>query len=470
MHNTLGRPQLMLVDLRPVNRPMVLVTSHDIAEQVSKSSKLFPTSVPKADLRYLEHLIGSTSVLASYGEEWKALRRRFNPGFAPQHLMTLLPCILEKTSKFIEHLDTFARTGRAVVMDVDLEAQFLEPSGQGELVRLFRELLDAYTDDKADYPWWIIPHIELKRRRLGKRIDVLLKEIIHQKHAEKQSISRSILSLSLQGTKVLSSDLVDVTSDQLKTFLLAGHDTTSVMLGWVLYELSRTPRALDAVHKELDSLLGTEADPEAVYARLLSPDGPDVVRRMSYVSSVIKEVLRLHPPAATARTSKPGTCFTVRTETGEEHCLDGTIIYNCNSIIHRDPSVYGESADSFVPERWLGGAEDGLSEKPSVDEAADVPDSRKVPAGAWRPFERGPRACIGQEFATIEARVIIAVVARRYDFTKVGLGEITRDKENQPILDGYGQYKVKSHLYNTRQVTAKPVDGMKVKVKMTGRR
>ena len=463
----------MLVDLRPVNSPVVLVTSHEIAEQISKPSKLFPTSVPKADLRYLEHLLGSTSVLASHGDEWKALRKKFNPGFAPQHLITMLPCILGKTSKFVEHLDAFARTGSEfslvplivnltfdiigdIVMDVDLGAQFLDPSRQGELVRLFSELLDAYADGKAGYPWWLVPRAEIKRRRLGKRIDVLLKAIIRQKHFEQHrkgkfignNKTRSILSLSLKDTDVLSSDLVDVTSDQLKTFLLAGHDTTSVMLAWVFYELSRTPHALDAVRKELDSLLGTETDPEAVYARLRSVDGRDIVQGMSYVSAVLKEALRLHPPAATARTPEPGTGFTVRTATGQEYCLDGTAIYNCNSIIHRDPSVYGESADSFVPERWLGGAEDGLSEKPSVDEADEVPDSRKIPAGAWRPFERGPRACIGQEFATIEARVIIAMVARRYDFTKVGLGEIIRDKEDQPMLDDYGQYKVKSRLYN----------------------
>jgi cytochrome P450 len=50
-------------------------------------------------------------------EEWKALRRRFNPGFAPQHLMTLLPCILDKTWYFLEHLDGYARTGEAFCLD-----------------------------------------------------------------------------------------------------------------------------------------------------------------------------------------------------------------------------------------------------------------------------------------------------------------------------------------------------------------
>ncbi|RYP00856.1 hypothetical protein DL764_006379 [Monosporascus ibericus] len=304
----------------------------------------------------------------------------------------------------------------------------------------------------------------MKRRRLGKRIDLLIKGIISRKHTEQQihaggdGKSRSILSLSLQDTKTLTPELIDVTCDQLKTSLLAGHDTTSTMLAYCFYELSHTPRVLDAVRDELNRLLGTEEDPEVVRSRLVSPDGPNLINRMSYISAVIKETLRLHPPAATARYSKPGACFTVRAPAGEDHCLDGVIIYNCETLIHRDRAVYGDTANDFVPERWLSDGSDSSRNAPM-----DKPDinSRTIPVSAWRPFERGPRSCIGQEFANIEARVIIAVVARRYDFTKVGLGELATDKEGRPVLQENGQYKTKSHLYNTRQVTSKPVDGMK---------
>ncbi|KAI0844617.1 cytochrome P450 [Daldinia vernicosa] len=181
---------------------------------------------------------------------------------------------------------------------------------------------------------------------------------------------------------------------------------------------------------------------------------------MKYIAAVIKETLRLHPPAATARTSAPGTGLTVRTPDGQEHCLDGVIIYNCESLIHRDPDVYGDSANTFVPERWIG-EDDELSKKYSTT----LPPNQ-IPNSAWRPFERGPRSCIGQEFANIELRVIIAVVARRYDFVKVGLGEIEIDETNLPVTANGGRLKVKPELYNTRQVTAKPVDGMRMKVKI----
>ncbi|KAI1078699.1 cytochrome P450 [Whalleya microplaca] len=442
MNEDLGRPPLI----------------HEIAEQISKASRLFPTSTPKADLRYLEPVIGPTSILALHGEKWKALRKRFNPGFAPQYLMTLLPCILDKTTSFIEHLDSFVRTGSdfslvplgvnltfdiigAVVMGEDLRAQHTSTSNQSELIQTYRELLSAYADDKADLPWWLIPRTILKRRRLGKRIDNIVKAIIYRSHTVESDNARSILSLALQDTKVLTPQLIDEACDQIKTFLFAGHDTTTV-------------------RAELDDILGPETDVAEVRARLLSPNGADALHRMKYISAVMKETLRLHPPAATARMSAPSTGLTVRSPDGQEHCLDGTIIYNCETLIHRDPGVYGNSADSFVPERWIG-QDDEPSEKEWTASSL-----HQLPSSAWRPFERGPRSCIGQEFANIELRVIIAVVARRYDFIKVGLGEIETDEKHLPVIAHGGRFKIKSELYNTRQVTSKPVDGMRMKVRI----
>lgn len=127
--------------------------------------------------------------------------------------------------------------------------------------------------------------------------------------------------------------------------------------------------------------------------------------------------------------TEPGTGFTVRAPAGEEYNLDGVIMYSCQSI-HRDPAVFGDTADDWVPERWLGAA------------AANIPTS------AWRPFERGPRNCIGQEQALLESRVILAIVARKYDFVKSGLGESLLDEKGLPVLNEKGQYKVKLELYN----------------------
>jgi cytochrome P450 len=98
------------------------------------------------------------SIRFSKNESWKGVRKRFNQGFAPAHLMTLLPGILEKTVPFLNHLDEHARIGEpfrlsdlttnltfdiigTVAMDVDMEAQKDDASQQGEFVRQFKKLI-----------------------------------------------------------------------------------------------------------------------------------------------------------------------------------------------------------------------------------------------------------------------------------------------------------------------------------------
>lgn len=471
----MGRPPVMLVDLRPVNPPMVLIPSHSIAEQISKPSQLFPLSTPKSPTwTHMIPIIGKTPILArevrphtlraaashskvtnssrAQGQDWKDLRKKYNPGFTSQHLWTLLPLILEKMEPFVKYLDQFATSGEefsleklisnltfdvigAAVLESDLNAQQMDRSKQGEVPRLFSDLMQTYVDDKNNLPWWIVPWTTLKRNRVAKRIEVLVKDMIQQRYNElkeeaKSNRSRSIVALSFQDTESLTPQLLSETSDQVRNFLFAGHDTTTSLLQWAIYELSRTPHALKAVRDELDDIFGpNEVDPLSMCATF-AQRGEDIFPRLHYTNAVIRETLRLHAPAATVRMTPPGSGFTVTSPSGEEYNLDGTIMYPCQSIIQRDPSVYGETADVWVPERWLGES------------------AKSIPASAWRPFERGPRNCVGSELANLESRIILSIVARKYDFFKVGLGEINLNEMGFPTLDDYGQYKVKLGLYN----------------------
>jgi cytochrome P450 len=380
---------------------------------------------------------------------------------------------------FIEHLDRYASTGDefplnkltinltfdiigAVTMGVDFDAQHSESSKQGNFIRLYDQLLKLYGSDDDQLPWFLFPRREWRRYRLSTQIDSHLEAMILEKHAEQRqgggAGSRSVLSLCLQGSDVLTKDLLHETRDQIKTFLFAGHDTTGILLAWLFYELSRSPQALKAVRDELDELFGPDPDPRVVRQKLLAPKGGELIHRMPYITAVIKEVLRLYPPAGTARMAPPGTGFTVRTPDSQTYCLDGMIIYNCATIIQRDRSVFGDSANDFVPERWLGD-KSGIMSAGAQDEKdqANGPGST-FPAGAWRPFERGPRNCIGQDLATIEARVIVAAVARRYDFVKVGLGELDRDEKGEPVVNETGQFKTKSKLYNVSAPSSFEID------------
>lgn len=155
---------------------------------------------------------------------------------------------------------------------------------------------------------------------------------------------------------------------------------------------------------------------------------------LTHLLPVLTHNSRLWPPGATARFTQPGDGLkaTIRMATGlEEVDLDGLMLYHVHSIIQRDPEVFGETANVFVPERWL--------EQDTTD---------KIPPGAWRAFERGPRNCIGQELALIEARVVMAMVVGQFDFTKVGIGASNiGNAMSNAELDAHGQYKVDQNMY-----------------------
>lgn len=467
--NEAGRPELLALDLRPVNYMMMVVTSHEVAEQISRTTKLFPTGVTKSPTVQgsYRRLIGKKSMLSEEGQPWKALRKRFNLGFAPQHLLTLLPQIIQKTETFMGKLDAMAESGEEFDMDplctdltfdiigqivtnLDFKAQD-DISGGIDIVKDFRRLIETFTDTGRIWLWMNLP-VRVRRLYWSYQADAAIKRCIKQKFGEikeaqknetKQTKDRSVLALALQDTEVLDDEILQSTADQVKTFLFAGHDTTSILLQRLFYALSIYPECLKAIRDEHEAVFG-DSDPREIM--LARPD--ETIKALSYTSACIKEALRLWPPAGSARLATPGTGFKIRLENGEEVLLDGTVMYLCHYLIQRDPKVYGETAHEFVPERWLGDTDTSSANK---DDVVEQTGASRIPISAWRPFERGSRNCIGQELANLEARVILACVMRRYDFTKVGGGEIEMDEKGQPIIDevnGVYKYKTKSELFN----------------------
>lgn len=338
----------------------------------------------------------------------------------------------------------------AVVMDVDFKAQG-EKKEQDQTLTIFRELAHTFTTQINRFLLWFQPRLLYTRKTLSWRLHRKLRQLVQRKFNEMKagtaSKTRSVLTRSLEGLDHLDSKMTDDICDQLKTFLFAGHDTTSILLQWAFYELSKTPKALKAICAELDDIFGPCTSPEVIL-KLLDAHGNELLSRMSYTSAVIKEILRLYPPASTARTSPAGSGFHLKTQDGTQYCADELLLYLCNFEIHRDPNVYGETADRFMPERWLeeSGPSGSAGEKNDADEKSS--NGNQIPPSAWRGFERGPRSCIGQELANIEVKAILAATIRRYNFIKVGLGELALDEENRPVLDQTGSYKTKSTLFN----------------------
>lgn len=105
-------PPAFLVDLTPIDFAFLVVVDPSIAEAITQPSQIFKYSVPKSDtLAAMHRLIGWQSLIMAENEEWRNLRRRFNKGFAPQHLHSLSPLIISKMRIFIDRLKSAASSG-----------------------------------------------------------------------------------------------------------------------------------------------------------------------------------------------------------------------------------------------------------------------------------------------------------------------------------------------------------------------
>jgi cytochrome P450 len=166
--------------------------------------------------------------------------------------------------------------------------------------------------------------------------------------------------------------------DEVMTLLLAGHETTANALSWTFWLLSLNLEAEAKLAEELGRVLGGRVPTMA--------DLPN----LPYVERVLKESMRLYPPAWVMGREAIGEC-----EVGGYRVSAGTTALMSQWVMHRDPR-YHHDPERFEPDRWS-------------------PEYEKVlPRFAYFPFSGGPRQCIGADFAMTEARLILAALAQRF--------------------------------------------------------
>ncbi|ETI27170.1 hypothetical protein G647_09852 [Cladophialophora carrionii CBS 160.54] len=505
---SLGRPPAFLMDLHPVDRAFLIVADPALAEEVSQPNSTFKYSLPKSDtLMSMYRLIGLESLITAEGEEWKTLRRRFNKGFSPQHLHTLDGLIVSKTRDFVERLkqaaeskETFLLKDYAqdlttdiittVAIEKDYRAQTL-PEGVGSksafgmltASRLLSKLVFpvgrgfnpfVYFDPIRPAKSWFYEQVFNRELAARVREQVALEraQTNEKSNGSTESIAtkqRSITRLALSGLDP-DAALVRNTVSQIKSFLFAGQDTTATLIQWLCFELSKalwSPRSaaiLQRLTAEHDAVFGTRGGPFNALDVLGRTDEAGrkdteaiLGSRLPYTTAFVKETLRMHPPAATARrvpelSAQNPTPVTmrIRTSRGDEKdvLVNGLRIYSAQHLIHQHKDVWGPDAHVFRPDRWL-----------------DEQYMSRLPTGAWRPFERGPRNCIGQELAMVEAKVVLCAVARGFSWEKVGYSG-RNQAEGMEIPRGDGTDDPEREVWSTHQVTSIPVDGMKMRVRV----
>jgi cytochrome P450/NADPH-cytochrome P450 reductase len=198
---------------------------------------------------------------------------------------------------------------------------------------------------------------------------------------------------------------------QINTFLIAGHETTSGLLSYTLYALLKHPDILKKAYDEVDRVLGPDVNVRPTYQQ---------VTGLTYITQILKEALRLWPPAPAYGISP------LKDETigGKYKLKKGTFITILVTALHRDPSVWGPNPDAFNPENFSREAEAAR------------------PVNAWKPFGNGQRACIGRGFAMHEAALAIGMILQRFRLIDV--------------------HRYQMHLKET--LTIKP-EGFKIKVR-----
>ncbi len=184
----------------------------------------------------------------------------------------------------------------------------------------------------------------------------------------------TLLATRDEGGEALSEDEL---IGQLFILFLAGHDTTRSAIVWTLLLLAQHPEVLAGVRDELRSVLGGAAP------------GTEQIPRLSLLDRVIKESLRLFPPAPfTGRITVQPTAL------GGVDLPAGTEVIISPYCLHRDPDLYPEPL-RFRPERW-----ETLAPSPFE----------------YAPFGAGPRMCIGAGFATLELKIVLSILLQRFGF------------------------------------------------------
>lgn len=213
----------------------------------------------------------------------------------------------------------------------------------------------------------------------------------------------------------------DSVIDNMITFLIAGHETTSGLLSFTFYYLLKSPAAYEKAQQEVDHIIGK---------------GPITVEQLSelpYLNAVLRESIRLSPTA-------PSIGLTAKEDTlldGKYRVTKGTPIVALLPMIHRDPAAYGEDAEEFRPERMLDEEFERRNES--------FPN-------CWKPFGNGMRACIGRPFAWQEALLVLAMLLQNFNFSMEDSSYQLQIKQTLTIKPK--EFYMRAHLRNGVSATS----------------
>jgi cytochrome P450 len=281
-----------------------------------------------------------------------------------------------------------------LTLEIIADALFgAELSGRiGDVEAALGRVMDRYEEvfvrSRIPIPMRLPTPRNLRLRRAVRRLQIVVDDVVARRLAASGTpaadsgdlLADLIEAARAEGTLEARRRL----RDEVLTLLLAGHETTALVVTFALLLLSRHPEEERAVLDELDAVLNGR-DPAW-----------DDLARMPYLRSVVQETMRLYPPAwALGREAVRDL------ELGGYRVPRGAQIFMMPWIMHRDARWFADP-ERFSPERWRG------DEKGS--------DAARVTREAYFPFGAGPRACVGAGLAMLEAPLVLATLLVRWRF------------------------------------------------------
>jgi len=364
--------------------------------------------------RHVTAIFGN-GLLTSEGDFWLRQRRLAAPAFHPDRIASYGAVMAELTDRLVSewkdgetrdvHRDMMRVTMEIVsktLFDAEVKKDLNEISRSFDLV--IREIAKRFRRPIKIADWIPTPG-NLRYMRGVRMLDGLVARIVAERRANPGDRG-DLLSMLMAARDDDGRPMSDrQLRDETITLFLAGHETTAIALSWTLFLLAKNPETEAKLRAELASL---PAD------RL--PGAADLPR-LPYTEAVVKEGLRLYPPAYVIGRESLKDC-----ELGGYRCPAGTTIYFAPWVLHRDPRFFPDP-ERFRPERWM---ESGGS-------------TSKLPKYAYIPFGGGPRICIGERFAMMEGVLVLATLLRRVRLEMAGpdptpFPSITLRPEGGPLM------------------------------------
>src|SRR5882762_3216350 len=380
----LAREHGDVAGIRILNFKTIFINHPDTIEEalVTNARKYTKGRVLRAN----RHVFGE-GLLTSEGEFWLRQRRLVQPAFHRARIASYAAAMVEYTQRMLEgwrdgeerdaHQEMMRLTLQIVgktLFDADVARDAQEV---GKSLELLLEI-GANFRRAIFVPHWLPTASNFRMKKEIAQIEKILYRIIGERRASGRDAG-DLLSMLLAAQDEDGSRMTDrQLRDETITLFLAGHETTASTLSWTWWLLAQDPVVEAKLHAELDAVLGDRVP--------TLDDLPGLI----YTGHVITESLRLYPAA-----------WGLARLVVEDHEIAGYPVTKgmgvamAQWVVHRDPRWY-DAPEEFRPDRWEG---DLL---------------KRMPKFAYFPFGGGPRQCIGNAFALMEASLILATIAQKF--------------------------------------------------------